>query len=151
MKQVHVECLPDERFVSKLGFTKKQIIHHSRRSLIFKKLRKTKNHLAIVDEDPGSGRDSYEKTIIIVEEFKGIKYYKDNSVNKIFVLKGKLEDWIVDACKQNKIKLSTFKLPERPDDLHDVINYKLDNFGKLIDELIKKRNPGILKLKEWLN
>jgi len=38
-----------------------------------------------------------------------------------------------------------------PDDLHDVINQKLSKFEELIDELIAKNNPAILKLKAWLN
>lgn len=42
-------------------------------------------------------------------------------------------------------------LPEKPNDLHDVINYKLNKFGKLIDELIEEKNPAILKLKAWFN
>jgi len=151
MKQVHVECLPDERFVSKLGFTKKQITHHSGRSRIFKTLSKTENQFAIIDEDPGSGRSSYEAKLILKEEFNGIKYYTDKSGNKIFILKDKLEDWIINACKRTNIKISDFNLPVNPADLHSVINNKLDNFDKLIDELFKKKNPAILKLKKWLN
>ena len=28
MKNIHVECLPDEYLVKKLGFTRKSITHH---------------------------------------------------------------------------------------------------------------------------
>jgi hypothetical protein len=151
MKHVHVECKPDELLVSKLGFQRKLVTHHRGRSRIFHALGKVKNQLAMADEDPGSGNSSYEKALKFVEEFEGIKYFTDKSGNKIFILKGKLEDWIITVCNQYKIKLSAFGLPEKTDDLHDVINYRLVNFGKLLDELIKIKNPAIIKLKAWFN
>jgi hypothetical protein len=151
MKQVHIECLPDELLVSKLGFERKFVTHHQGKSRIFDALKRKTNQLAMVDEDPGSTITSYEKSLKLVEVSQGIKFCTDQSGNKIFILNGKLEDWIVAACKQHKIKLSDFGLPEKPDDLHDVINQKLSNFDKLINKLIDNKNPAILKLKHWLN
>ena len=151
MKQVHIECKPDELLVSKLGFQRKHVTHHQGKSKIFNVLGKVKNHLAVVDEDPGSGKSSYEKSLQLIEEYNGIKYFADKSDNKIFILKGKLEDWIINICKQNKVKLSDFHIPEKPNDLHDIINSRLIDFGKLIDKLILLKNPAILKLKAWLN
>jgi hypothetical protein len=151
MKQVHVECLPDELLVSKLGFQRKQVTHHQGKSRVFHSLGKKTNQFAMVDEDPGSAKTSYEKALRFIEEFEGIKYYTDQSGNKIFILKGKLEDWIISVCKQHKIKLTAFGLPEKPDDLHDVINQRLSNFSRLIDDLIEKDIPAILKLKTWFN
>ena len=151
MKQIHIECDPDELLVSKLGFTRKFVTHHQGKSRVFHALGKSKLQLAVVDEDPGSARIPFEKTLEYVEEFEGIKYFTDHSGNKIFILKGKLEDWIIFVCKQYKIQLSAFGLPDKPDDLHEVINQRLANFSKLIDEMIKQKNPAILKLKAWLN
>ncbi len=151
MKQVHVECNPDELLVSKLGFKRKLITHHQGKSRIFQTLGKKQNQLALVDEDPGSAKTSYEKTLQFIEEFEGIQYFSDQSGNKIFSLKGKLEDWIIKACKINNIRPSAFGLPEKPDDLHDIINQKLSNFEQLINEMIEKKNPAILKLKAWFN
>ena len=150
MKQVHVECSPDELLVSKLGFQRKMITHHQGRSRIFSELGKVTHQLALVDEDLGSGRSNHEKTLKFLEEYEGIKYFTDQSENKICMLQGKLEDWIISVCKKHHTKPSDFGLPEKADDLHDVINDRLTNFGKLIDELIKKKNPAILKLKAWL-
>lgn len=151
MKQIHVECKPDELLVSMLGFNKKSVTHHQGKSRVFKTLGKIKNQLAMVDEDPDSAKTSYEKALQFIEESESIKYYADKSGNKIYFLKGKLEDWIVGVCKQHKIKLSDFGLPEKSDDLHEVINYRLQNFERLIESLIIKNNPAILKLKSWLN
>ena len=123
MKIVHVECKPDELLVSKLGVQKKQITHHQGKTRVFHALGRGKQQLAMVDEDPGSVKTSYEKALKFIEESEGIKYFTDHSDNKIFILKGKLEDWIVLVCKQHRISLSKFGLPEKPNDLHDIINH----------------------------
>lgn len=151
MKEIHVECKPDEIFVLKLGFTRKFITHHPGKSRIFHKLSKSKNHLAIVDEDPGSAQTTYQKGLNLIEEYEGIMFYKDNSGNKVFVLQGKLEDWIINTCKRYKIKLSDFNLPETREELHDVINHRLARFEELMDHLIKLKNPALKKLKSWMD
>jgi len=150
MKHVHIECRPDEYLVKKLGFTRKFITHHQGKSRVFHVLSKKKNQLAMIDEDPGSVKTRYEKALKFNEEFEGIKYFTDQSGNKILFLNGKLEDWIISICKKEKIKLSKFGLPDKPDDLHDQINQKLPSFDKVLAELIKKNNSAIIKLGTWL-
>ena len=95
MKIVHVECRPDELLISKLGFPGKFIVHHQGKSRVFNALSKNKGLLAMVDEDPGSAKTKYEKLLHLKEEFDGIKYLHDKSGNKVFILKGKLENWII--------------------------------------------------------
>lgn len=150
MKQVHVECKPDELLVSKLGFTKKFITHHPGKSRVFHKLSKSESLLAMVDEDPGSAKTSYEKSLKFIEEKHGIKYYSDDRKNKVFVLAVKLEDWILNACKTQNINPDGFGIPSDPVHLHDVINQRLDKFETVTDELIRQKNPAILQLKSWL-
>lgn len=151
MKQIHVECLPDETLVKKLGFTRKEVTHHQGKSRVFNKLKSVTNELALVDEDPGSVKTNYEMALALVEESNGIKYYKDNNGNKIFVLKGKLEDWIISICNDHHINISTFGLPEQPNDLHDVINQRINKLEILINHLLEMKNLRIVKLKTWLN
>lgn len=151
MIHVHVECLPDERLVTKLGHTRKFITHHQGKSRIFSTLRKNKNLIAIVDEDPGSIKTRYEESLKFREEIEGISYFTDTSGNIILILKGKLEDWIIAACKKQNIDISKHGLPVKPNDLHDVIHHRLEVFGKLIDELIQQKNPAVLRLKTWIN
>jgi hypothetical protein len=150
MKQVHVECKPDELIVSKLGFSKKLITHHQGKSKVFHKLSKSRSILAMVDEDPGSSKTSYEKALLLIKVKHGIKYYSDKSENKVLILSGKLEDWIIALCNSAKIRPSDFGLPSKPNDLHNVINQRLDKFEKLTDELIRQKNPAIIQLKFWL-
>lgn len=150
MKQVHVECKPDELLVSKLGFQRKLVTHHQGKSRIFQALGKVRHQLALVDEDPGSIKSNYEKALILIEEAEGIKCFTDSSRNKICVLKGKLEDWIIAISKQYKVNLSEFGLPDKSDVLHDCINQRLFNLEKLLNALLEKNNPALLKLKTWL-
>ncbi len=104
MKLVHVECLPDEALIKKLGFTRKAVKHHGGKSRVFRKLKSVRNQLGMVDEDPGSAKSDYEQELILIHETFGIKLFSDKSGNKILVLKGKLEDWIISICKNAGIK-----------------------------------------------
>ena len=150
MKKIHLECLPDEVLISKLGISKKEIVHHQGKSRVFHTLKNNSGLIAMVDEDPGSTKTKYENSLNFVEEFEGIKKYSDNSGNSVIILQGKLEDWIIFVCKKYEINLNSFGLPDRPNTLHNVINYKLKNLTRLIDQMISANNPAILKLKTWL-
>ena len=151
MKDVHVECNPDEVLVKKLGVSRKRITHHQGKSRVFKACQKKNNLLALVDEDPGSHRTPYENTLTLEEQYQGISYYKDRSGNEIFILNGKLEDWIISICQESKVEIATFGLPGRPNDLHDVINQKLDKFAVLLDALLEAGSPALVRLRSWLN
>lgn len=150
MKNIHVECLPDETLVKKLGFTRKAVTHHTGKSRVFAKLGKANEELALVDEDPGSARTTYESNLIRLQNAHGITQLQDKTGNKVHILEGKLEDWIIKQCRVSGIDITSFGLSDKPNQLHSEINQRLQAFERLIDELIKQRNPGILKLKEWL-
>jgi hypothetical protein len=151
MKKIHVECKPDETLVKKLGVGKKNITHHQGKSKVFHCLGKTKNELAVVDEDPGSPKTSYEKKLKFIAESYGIKQFADITGNKIFFLTGKLEDWIIEISKQDKLYLSEFGLPDNPNDLHGIINFRTTNFERLLKHLINIDNKGLKHLKYLLN
>lgn len=148
---VHIECNADEQLVLKLDIAKKQITHHQGKSRIFSKLQKSREQLALVDEDPGSIKSTYQKKLRKIDEFEGITHYQDNSDNDVYELKGKLEDWILQICKIQKINLSNYNLPDEPNQLHRVVNQKLDKYSSLLDQLIKDKNPSIVKLRSWLH
>jgi len=151
MRKVHVECLPDETLVKKLGIIKKNVFHYTGKSRVFHNLKDTTNEIAMVDEDPGSPKTVYEKSLQLKEEVLGIKRYADNNNNTVLVLTIKLEDWIIKICKDAAIDITQFGLPEKPNELHDVINYRLSKFEKLIEHLENANNKSIHQLKNWLN
>lgn len=150
MSEIHVECLPDETLIKRLGFSKKQITHHTGKSRVFHQLSKSKNIIAMVDEDPGSPKTSHEKALTFITEKDGVMIYNDQRNNTIIILRVKLEDWLLSVCKTYKEDISKYGLPDRPNDLHDKINQHLPKLEKLIDSLLNKNNPAILFLKENL-
>jgi len=150
MKQIHVECNPDETLVLKLGFGKRNITHHQGRSRIFNALTRVSGHLAMVDEDPGCARSDYENSLRLVEESDFTRCYTDCSNNTIVVLKGKLEDYIINTCRKHHIDITGFGLPDNAKNLHGVINNKLSNFMKLANYLIREGNPELVQLKRHL-
>ena len=152
MKKIHVECNADELLVKKLGFTRKMITHHSGKSKLFNNIRLFNNELALVDEDPGSPKTSYEKKLKYISESYGVKQYTDHAHNHILVLGGKLEDWLVSTCKDNKIDLQRFNLPSEPNRLHEITSSNhLNNYERLLDHLLVSDIPAINTLKELLN
>lgn len=150
MKHVHVECLPDEYLVKRLGIPRRNITHHQGKSRVFHVLSKNSNQVAMVDEDPGSVKTSYEKRLVFSEEIEGIKCYLDGRGNRILYLTGKLEDWVISVCRKEGTLMSSYGLPERPNDLHEIINHRLPNFEKLLTELVGKGSPALDALKNWL-
>lgn len=150
MRIVHVECLPDEILVKKLGITRKMVNHHSGKSRVFNKLRTSNNEIGMVDEDPGSIKTAFEQSLKFIKEAFGVKVFSDNRNNKILILSGKLEDWIITACKSTGVNMNQFGLPDRPNDLHGIINHRLSSFEKLIDHLKENNNPSLALLKDLL-
>src|SRR5258708_2060966 len=149
MKSIHVECLPDEALVRKLGFTRKMVTHHAGKSRVLHKLKSVSNQLAIVDEDPGSVKSDYEKKLIKEIEINGLTFFKDKSGNIVIQLKGKLEDWILNQCENCDIKIGDFGFPNNGNKFHDVINLHIPKFEEVVDCLIKKKSAGMIKLKSW--
>ncbi|HAX96415.1 MAG TPA: hypothetical protein DCY35_07840 [Prolixibacteraceae bacterium] len=151
MKHVHVECLPDEYLVNRLGISRRNITHHQGKSRVFHVLSKKSNQIAMVDEDPGSVKTRYENLLTFVEEFEGIRCYTDSSGNRILYLNGKLEDWIISVCRKEGIRPGSFGLTDRPNDLHEIINYRLTSFDRLLAELTSKDSPALNTLQKWLH
>jgi hypothetical protein len=150
MRKIHVECLPDETLAVALGVNKKSVVHHQGKSRVFASLGKASNQLAIVDEDPKSVKSSYERQLELVDEKHGIKVYLDNNGNRIFVLKEKLEDWILSSINQKDKVIKTYGLPENANQLHREINYKIPAFKKLLNSEIND-NQSLIYLQKLLN
>jgi hypothetical protein len=70
--------------------------------------------------------------------------------NRLVVICPKLEDWVIDAAKASQVKMAKYNLSENPNALHADINYRLRNFQRLLADLLKLENPGLLRLKALL-
>ena len=155
MRIVHIECKPDEYLARTLGVTRRQIVHHDGKSRVFKALAKSSNAVAIVDEDPQpDGPDyPYEEDLVFDMAQAGVARFFDKRRNNIvLVLKVKLEDWLIVACRESKLDMTKppFSLPDKPNTLHREINYRLPAYEKLLCELLDKKNESLLTLKQWL-
>ncbi len=148
---IHVECLPDETLMKCLGFGKKEIMHHYGKSRVLTALSKKENQIAVVDEDPGQAQHPYFRNFKFKQAQKGLTEYLDNKNNKLIELKIKLEDWIITDCRNTSIELKKFGLPDKPNDLHDVINNRIQAFQDLIEALLKDKKSAVSALKKCLS
>jgi len=149
--EIHIECVPDETLVSKIGFSKRQVKHHAGKSRVFGTIEKLNDQIALVDEDPGQVKHRYEKRLVFQRKKDGISYFLDPTLNnKVIVLKVKLEDWIIASCKKTKINPIAFGLPDKPNELHSVILNRLKSFNKLLDELQHVVESPIITLEKFI-
>lgn len=67
---------------------------------------------------------------------RGLRLLSDTARgNHIVVLCPKLEDWIVRAAREADTDLANYNLPTDPKVLHGVINQRLSNFQRLVEDL----------------
>lgn len=151
MKFIHIECNPDAYLARQIGFTRKNITHHQGKSRVFNALKNNKNHFALVDEDPGSIQHPYQAELMLIKDESGLKLFKDKSGNRVVVINPKLEDWIISISRELNINVRSYGLPENPDELHEQINQKLNQFEHLLNDLIKRKNSPLKLLQKWLS
>ena len=148
---IHIECLPDETLLKKLGYSRKQIEHHQGKSRVLGKISSLKDQIGLIDEDPMAAQHTYEQSLITESISNGVTLRKDvEKNNKVLILKVKLEDWIISACKKSHIEPADFGLPNKPNELHSVINNRIAAYERLLDALLAEKNPNLLTLKACL-
>jgi len=133
-----------------LGLTRKEVVHQNSKGEVCNHHAKTDVKIAIIDEDPRSGQPQYLHDFVIEEEKFGIRKLVKSGSNKIIlVIKPRLEEWIIAQCAQSDVNPEDFFLPSEAKRLKDVINLRLANFSKLLDELKSKNNNGLAFLKSF--
>ncbi len=133
---IFVECNADKTLLTALGIRSQEICHVFSKGNVCNRLRKNKNCIGLVDEDPGSGQPQYMETLTLVSHENAVRVLHDkNNQNNVVVLCPRLEDWIVDAAKQAELNLANYHLPANGNALHKVVNTRLDEFEKLIKDM----------------
>lgn len=142
------ECKPDVAFLASI--LRRRVEHAAGKSRVIRKLmRNYENSIGMVDEDPDSIQPPDMQRFREIEssqrgQFKILHHNPRN--NRLIVLCPKLEEWIIEAAREANIDLDSFRLPDNPDELHEIINLRTERFQKLIEELRKKSNRvGALK------
>ncbi len=152
MTKIVLECNPDEVFLKCLGFFKKQIIHQPNKGQVINYLKKNPGSIGIVDEDPGVANPSYMNDFINTNQgnhnIEVLHHKKDN--NTIFIIKPRLEEWVMGHAKTSKIDPATFYLPAVPKELHKRINYHIPKFEDFLMAISEANNPGFAFLKSTI-
>jgi len=149
---IYVECDPDKALVSILGVPRKEIFHAGGKGNVCVRLSKTTDSKGLIDEDPESPQLGYLKKLksCSAEYTKyNIKLLSDEKFrNSVIVLSPRLENWILEAAKEAGMNMEEYGLPNNANNLHKVINIKLESFKKLIEEM--KQKSKMLKRLERL-
>ena len=143
--KVLFEGPPDEILLKCLGVKATKDGRH--KSGVLKELTKREGLVGLVDEDP-KNTQSRPKTMNefrFIEKKLAVELYchRDND-NYLIVLCPDLESWIIKAAKMSKVDLDLFNLPKKASALHNIINSRLSNTERLINELVVRKNPAVL-------
>ena len=136
---IYVECKPDETLVRLLtGLPRREIIHELKgKSEVVNQIKKRSNTQGLVDEDPQSIQPPCLGEMRIVQDLHemGLRLLGDSRNNRIVVLCPRLEEWVVQAAREEQLAISAYRLPEEPRRLHRVINDDLRKFERLVNDL----------------
>ncbi len=151
---IYAECKPDKTLIETI-LGNVDVIHSYGKSRVIERLSKSRKEcIGMIDEDPNKSMPNRFKTEFVLihdhQEFK-IKVFKHlNKDAYLVMLCPRLEEWIIEACRETNISPSLFNLPNDPEKLHRIININTRNLVRLINYLID-RSERLQKLREILN
>lgn len=87
----------------------------------------------MVDEDPASPQPNYVGKLKLYSHEQGIKFWHDDkNQNRLIMLCPRLEEWILRAAQDAGINIQDYGLPNNANQLHHIINTRLDSLKNLI-------------------
>jgi hypothetical protein len=138
-----VECDPDLVLVETLTTpSRKRNKHAGGKSMVIRNLMRTyENSVGMIDEDPASIQPDdlqrFTETNRLQREQIRIHHH-DQRNNRLIVLCPKLEEWVLGACSEAGIDVRDYNLPNNPNQLHEVINVRINRFRQLVEDLMKR-------------
>ena len=152
---IYVECKPDGVLVRHVtNLSRRQVGHEIQgKGAVCNRLMKSKDAVAMVDEDPGKTQPRYMRQLSLSREHVdlGLKLYRDRSRNnRVIVLCPKLEDWLLRAVSDMGFDIERYGLPGRANALHGVINSNERKIEKVLSDLTDAESPRLLKLRRLL-
>lgn len=149
MRDIALECYPDETLVKTLGYVRKQIYHQNSKGGVINFLKKNPGSVGIVDEDPGSANPSYMSEFEKVGESKfDLEFHRIEKENtNLIVIRPKLENWILKYARNANV---TSTLPLDAKILHKVINRRIPQLEQLLTAMMTKKSPAMRYLKELI-
>ncbi len=153
MREIVLECKPDEALIRKLGYSKKMITHQPNKGEVINYLKRNPGTIGIVDEDPGSAVPTYfTKFQSETKEKLGILSYSIPKLNtRLIIIRPRLEEWILRHAQESKIDLNKHSLPNDGHQLHKVINTRLVRFENMIGEMTERNNKALDHLRKLIS
>jgi hypothetical protein len=154
MKQIHLECKPDEVLVKALGFPRKAIKHHNDKGRVCNTLEKHLNEVGMIDEDPRAPQPTYLASLLAVtsESKHNLRVLTDAARgHKVIIICPRLEEWIIQVAVGQQVDMDQFGLPNKASTLHKLITSRLDQFNRLVSHLLDQQAEPILHLQRLLN
>lgn len=141
-----VECDADVAFVSELAsISERRIMHtNGKHSVLRRLIFKDTNSIGMVDQDPL--RTQPKK---FLQRFTEVSYSADDKLkirslprrhNHLIILCPRLEEWILEASRRAGIDVQRYNLPRHPNNLHAVINFRLNRLRQLTHDLMQRSN-----------
>lgn len=137
---IFVECFPDATLaVVVTGAPPREVIHdfHGRFDVVHR-LSRGQNLLGMVDEDLAAPPPPYFGRITLVADLPeaALRVYRDpRRNNQIAVLRPRLEEWVLRAARLERADMADYNLPADIGMLREVINHRLDNLERLMNDL----------------
>ncbi|WP_322799127.1 hypothetical protein [Thermoflexus sp.] len=154
LRPILVECKPDEVLIRALGVPRRRIFHHSGKGNICNRLRRLKNAIAIMDEDPHSSQPRYLRELMSSVAEEGAHQIRvlrdDERGHLILILRPRLEGWILHVARRNGIRPQSFGLPDQEEALHGEMIYKLPDLERWIRQLKEAGSEELEFLRRWL-
>jgi len=141
-----VECDPDVILVSILtSISKRRIYHAGGKSAVLRKLvLKVTDSVGLIDQDPDRVQPrKFLRKFREIEhsEIDGLKILlHSRRSNRLVVLCPRLEEWIIRASRDAEVRLNRYNLPNNPEHLHAIINFRLNRFQELVEDLMENSN-----------
>ena len=135
---IYVECKADVALVELITEVPEDIIHAGCKSEVCKQLKRERDCMGMVDEDPWGSQPLYMN---IMEQEDNLPQYEiktlhdDDNNNNLIVLCPKLEDWVLKNAVEADIDVTEYGLPNHAIGLHRIINRRLDEFKRLVANL----------------
>ena len=152
---IYVECKPDGVLVRHVAdLSRRQVRHEAKgKGGVFNMLLRSRDLVAMVDEDPGKTQPRYMRQLSLSHEHAdlGLKLYLDSRRNnRVIVLCPRLEEWLLRAAADLELNIEDYGLPRRAKAFHDTINLDERKIQRLLAALTDGASPRFLQLRRLL-
>ena len=150
--RLFLECKPDETLAVALGVPQRSVIHSHGKGKVSKSLKKNSGVTGMVDEDFGSAEPATLRKFVEVSASHDVTLkVEETQNNRLVVICPRLEPWLIKTAKVAGMRMDDFNLSENVQVLDSMINYRLPNVQRLLNELLAVKSPRLLHLKALLS